>query len=218
MNRKLTWLLAAACLLAAVLAQAGGKQEGSAGGGKPVTLRYSTWDYADRRDSTDAFIQGALETLNIKIELENYPTDQYENMVKTRISSGDAPDLINVHGVISGYGMKLAQAGAFADISRLQARNGYVASALAAGQLDGRSYFVSVTTSKNIHVEDAFLAEVNKALVGNSPTPFWHGFFTSQDINTELEKGFRAMLAGATTVDKLTATVQAMVAEKLAKK
>jgi ABC-type proline/glycine betaine transport system substrate-binding protein len=101
MNRKLTWLLAAACLLAAVLAQAGGKQEGSAGGGKPVTLRYSTWDYADRRDSTDAFIQGALETLNIKIELE---------------------------------------------------------------------------------------------------------------------KGFRAMLAGATTVDKLTATVQAMVAEKLAKK
>jgi raffinose/stachyose/melibiose transport system substrate-binding protein len=120
---------------------------GTPDAGKSVTLRYSTWDYADRRASTDAFIAGAKEKLNITIELENYPTDQYENMVKTKVSSGDAPDLINVHGVISGYGMELAGAGAFLDTSDIAARRSFVPSALEAGQLDGRHYFVSVTTN-----------------------------------------------------------------------
>jgi ABC-type glycerol-3-phosphate transport system substrate-binding protein len=103
-----------------------------------VHLTYMTWDYPDRRDFTDAFLKGARESLGILIELQNVPTDQYQSVLKTRIASGDAPDLISLHSVLSGYGADIARTGQLRDISHLSILEHYDPTVLDANRLAGK--------------------------------------------------------------------------------
>ena len=66
---------------------------------KAVTLKYMTWDYSDRKKSTDAFIKDVKDKFNITIDMQNVPTDQYQTLLKTRFAANDIPDLINVHKI-----------------------------------------------------------------------------------------------------------------------
>jgi raffinose/stachyose/melibiose transport system substrate-binding protein len=113
-----------------------------------ISLRYATWNYSDTKDATDAFIKNVKEKLGITIQLENYPTDQYEGAIKAKIASGDAPDLIQVHNAMSGYGAELVKQGEFADISGLSVLDQYIDSAKSANTVDGKLY--AVTTSTNV--------------------------------------------------------------------
>jgi raffinose/stachyose/melibiose transport system substrate-binding protein len=73
-----------------------------------------------------------------------------------------------------------------------------------------------ISTNRNVKVGDPFLAEVIAALRAGRPTAFWHGTFLSEDVNAVLRSGYQALLAGATTVDRLAEEAQRQLAEELA--
>ncbi|OCT12876.1 hypothetical protein A8709_21325 [Paenibacillus pectinilyticus] len=95
---------------------------------KPVTLKYLTWDYADRTKSTDAWIKDMKEKYNITIEMQNVPTDQYESSFKTKLAANDLPDLVAVHGVDKGLVAEKAHIDAkqFLDLSDLKSVSEYL--------------------------------------------------------------------------------------------
>ncbi|QYR20591.1 extracellular solute-binding protein [Paenibacillus sp. sptzw28] len=112
-----------------------------------IALRYATWNYSDTKDATDAFIKNVKEKLGITIQLENYPTDQYESAIKAKIASGDAPDLIMAHSATASYGAQLVKQGEFADISGLSVLDQYIDSAKDANKVDGKLYAVTISTN-----------------------------------------------------------------------
>jgi len=113
----------------------------------PVTLRLSTWDYSDRKTSTDAFIAAVKEKFNVTIQLENVPTDQYESMIKAKFAAEDGADIVNLHSVLPGnYENELAQRGMFADISDVGGLDDYLSSAKEINTIDGKLYTVSISS------------------------------------------------------------------------
>ncbi|HHY83237.1 MAG TPA: extracellular solute-binding protein [Clostridiales bacterium] len=68
-----------------------------------------TWSYADRKNSIDLFIKTALERHNVKINLENFPTAQYNQTVKVRASANELPELLEIHSITSGYALPLIE-------------------------------------------------------------------------------------------------------------
>lgn len=113
----------------------------------PVTLRLSTWDYSDRKSSTDAFIAAVKEKFNVTIQLENVPTDQYESMIKAKFAAEDGADLVNLHSVLpGGYEHELVQRGMFADISGISGLDDYLSAAKEINTVDGKLYTVSIST------------------------------------------------------------------------
>lgn len=120
----------------------------AAGAKENIELRYATWNYSDTKAATDAFIKEAKEKLGITIQLENYPTDQYESAIKAKIASGDAPDLIMAHSATASYGAQLVKQGEFADISDLSVLGEYIDAAISANTVEGKTY--AVTTSTNV--------------------------------------------------------------------
>lgn len=133
--------------LCAATVLAAGRGEGAESPAAPVRLSYVTWDYVDRKASTDLFIATARNEQSIDIQLENVPTDQYVNLVKTRVASGNVPDMVNIHGVLGGYGEEIARTGQFEDIRDLAVVEEYDPATLDANTLDGKLYYVSVSTN-----------------------------------------------------------------------
>lgn len=116
---------------------------------KEVTISYMTWDYADRKSSTDSFINSLKDKFNIKIELLNYPTDQYQAVAKTRLAANDVPDLINAHRILRDmtlYGYKLG-VDTFADISSLPAISEYLPEVVNARKINGKLYYMPVASN-----------------------------------------------------------------------
>lgn len=114
---------------------------------KAVNLTYMTWDYADRKASTDSFIQNVKDKFNITIELLNFPTDQYQATAKTRLSANDIPDLVSVHRILDDltlYGYKL-KADTFADISDIEAISEFMPEVVDARKIDGKLYYEPIS-------------------------------------------------------------------------
>ncbi|THF72942.1 ABC transporter substrate-binding protein [Cohnella fermenti] len=70
----------------------------SQSGGEQVKLRFYSWIGGDVgptiKEINDRFHD---KYPNITVEFETAPTDQYETVIKTRLASGDAPDLLGVY-------------------------------------------------------------------------------------------------------------------------
>jgi raffinose/stachyose/melibiose transport system substrate-binding protein len=115
----------------------------------PVTITYCTWDYADRTASTDAFVKEVKDKLNVTLEVQNIPTDQYQNIVKTKIASDDLPDLVHVHAInrdLTLYGQQI-DPNLFADISGLKVIADYEPSVVKDMNRNGKLYYVPVSTN-----------------------------------------------------------------------
>lgn len=61
-----------------------------------VTLTYSTFQ-GWRNDALDELIRMYEEESGNKIELTTFPDNQYDNVIKTKLASGDAPDVFQYH-------------------------------------------------------------------------------------------------------------------------
>ncbi|MFC3802861.1 ABC transporter substrate-binding protein [Cohnella sp. GCM10012308] len=123
----------------------------SAASGKPVTLKFMTYTYADRTKSTDAWIKDMKDKHNITIELQNVPTDQYETAVKTKLAAGDIPDLLMTHTIskdLTLYGTQM-DPDLFLDISDVPSVSQYIPSVVADAKDNkaGKLYFVPVSTN-----------------------------------------------------------------------
>jgi raffinose/stachyose/melibiose transport system substrate-binding protein len=117
---------------------------------KPVKIRYLTWTYADRGSSTDLFIEKAMNELKVDIELENFPTDQYETTIRTKSAASDLPELVNLHNVSEGsYGGDLAEHGALQEIGEFDFVKDFYDSVLDACVYrgDGKLYMIASNTN-----------------------------------------------------------------------
>lgn len=83
---------------------------------KPVNLKFYHWIGTDARTVIDEINSAFMEEYaNVTVEFESAPTDQYLNVIKTKLASGDAPD---VFGVFPGTEVKdYAKAGYLMDLS-----------------------------------------------------------------------------------------------------
>jgi raffinose/stachyose/melibiose transport system substrate-binding protein len=84
-----------------------GSNGGSSGG--TVTLKFYHWIGADAGPVIQQIDQKfEAENPNIKIEFTTAPTDQYQTVIKTRLASGDVPDVFGVFpgAWLATYGAK----------------------------------------------------------------------------------------------------------------
>lgn len=113
----------------------------------PVKLTYLTWNYADRTESTDAWIEGCKEKFNIEIELQNTPNDNYEAMFLTKFAADDLPDFVSVHKIAPDY---ITEGGAqidentFVDISDLENIKDFSEEPLDGVRIGEKLYYVPV--------------------------------------------------------------------------
>lgn len=115
----------------------------------PTTITYLTWDYANRTASTDAFVKEVKEKLNVTLEVQNIPTDQYQNIVKTKIASDDLPDLVHVHSIskdLTLYGLQI-DPNLFADITGIKAISDFQPSVVQDMKRNGKLYYIPVSTN-----------------------------------------------------------------------
>ncbi len=82
-----------------------------------IKLTYMTWANANIPNTLETFVKKAKEELNIEIELMNYPSDEYVNILLTKAASGDLPDLVEIHKVTTGEGKSLIEQELLADLS-----------------------------------------------------------------------------------------------------
>lgn len=75
------------------------KNDGGVKKEKPVTLNLWIWSVKSSVDAYKKNIQSfESSNQNIKIEMTEQPTDNYETVLKTAIAGGDAPDIFITHG------------------------------------------------------------------------------------------------------------------------
>jgi raffinose/stachyose/melibiose transport system substrate-binding protein len=86
------------------------------GADKPVTLKFYHWIGTDAQAAVaEIDAKFMKENPDIKVEFESAPTDQYRNVIKTKLASGDAPD---VFGVSPGTDVRdYSKAGYLMDLS-----------------------------------------------------------------------------------------------------
>ncbi|MFD2329830.1 ABC transporter substrate-binding protein [Cohnella sp. GCM10020058] len=118
----------------------------------PVTLRYLTWDYSDRTVSTDAWIASLKDNMQITIDMQNVPTDQYNVTLKTKYAATDLPDLVKTHGIDRKLNLseKLTiDPDQFVDLSDLPAIADFVPSVIQDRKSNeaGKLYYVPVSTN-----------------------------------------------------------------------
>lgn len=171
--KKLFALVLAGVMLTCILAGCGSKEETAAGTGsevssvssagsstaqasteepaKEVTLKYLTWNYADRTKSTDAWIKTLKDKFNITIDMQNIPTDQYPAILKTHMASSDMPDLVQVHSIspdlVDSAEKITFKADTFLDLSDLSSVADYIPSVLDSVKAGGKLYYVPVSTN-----------------------------------------------------------------------
>jgi raffinose/stachyose/melibiose transport system substrate-binding protein len=152
--KKLLASAIAAALFALALTGCGnsGKSAGNSSPASGGTISYLTWDYSDRKASTDAFIQTVKSKYNITIDMQNIPTDQYAAVLKTKVSANDLPDLVHVHAINSDYtdpGDKCTfDANTFADITGLTSVADYDSTVTDSLKIDSKLFYVPV--SRNV--------------------------------------------------------------------
>ncbi len=159
-RKKKTLAIGAAIALAATVLTACGSNNDSAPAGSggsegegASTLRYLTWTYSGRNVSTDAWIQDAKDQLNVTIDMQNVPSDQYGTTLKTKFASDDLPDLVMTHGIDKNLYMiaeKLSiQSDQFVDLSDLPSVAEFLPSVIEArkNNPDGKLYYVPVSTN-----------------------------------------------------------------------
>lgn len=116
---------------------------------EPIKLTYMTWDYADRTASTDAWIKDMKDKFNIEIEMQNLPTDNYTNLLKTKLAADDLPDLVKIHGVGrdgSLYNSEM-DPDLFYDLQNLSVIQDYVPNIVQDTLRNGKLYYMPVSTS-----------------------------------------------------------------------
>ncbi|OGO81605.1 MAG: hypothetical protein A2Y21_09105 [Clostridiales bacterium GWC2_40_7] len=104
---------------------------------EPVTIKYFDWTKADTviQTVTDEYMK---ENPNVKVEADFVPNDQYMTVLKTKVISGDAPD---VYGMLVGMDLtEYAKAGYVADLSNESYIKDFGKSALETAMVDGKIY------------------------------------------------------------------------------
>ncbi len=111
-----------------------------------VTLTYLTWNYADRTESTDFWINGCKDKYNITIEMQNVPSENYAPALRARMSADDLPDLVMTHGIYPDYSSVDAQfsADTFVDLSELSNIKNFDPSVLSSVTHDGKLFYVPI--------------------------------------------------------------------------
>jgi raffinose/stachyose/melibiose transport system substrate-binding protein len=91
--RRLTVLAAAVTTLTLIAACSSGPNAGSGSGGDPTTLTVASVDQGSIEDVVKAF-----EAANpgVKVNLTTAGADQYQQQIRTQLSSGTAPDVMTV--------------------------------------------------------------------------------------------------------------------------
>ncbi|HAL74412.1 MAG TPA: hypothetical protein DCM45_04870 [Clostridiales bacterium] len=105
--------------------------------GEPVTIKYLDWTKADQviQTVTEAYMK---EYKNVKVEIEFVPNDQFTTVLKTKVISGDAPD---VFGMLVGSDLEeYAKAGYVLDLSNEPYIKDFGNSALDTATVDGKIY------------------------------------------------------------------------------
>lgn len=108
----------------------------------PITLRHLTWSVPDVADAFDVIKKKyEEENKNVTIEIENVPTDQYANALKTKLFAGDAPDIIQLHPVQAEY-IDTAKNGYIEDITSDPMMQNVLPGTLNNIKIDGKIYGV----------------------------------------------------------------------------
>lgn len=157
---------------------------------KKVTLRQMTWTVPDSNGAFDE-IKKIYEgkNSNVTIEVENVPTDQYTNVLKTKLISGDAPDIIGLHPVEAEY-KDAARNGYLEDITNDPLMQNVLPGLLNNSKVNGKIYGVpydqasmvvlynkKIFTDNGIKIPNSYpeLLEICEKLKSKGITPAVHG-------------------------------------------
>ncbi|MDR2373354.1 MAG: extracellular solute-binding protein [Bifidobacteriaceae bacterium] len=157
-----------------------------------VTLEVATTWTAERADALTEILKGFTEETGIKVELVT-PGDQYETVMKTRMGSGDLPDLWETHGwAVARYSEYLSPLNDQAWVDRLDP----AIEPIVTGK-DGNVYALPLTMGINTisYSKDAF----DSAGVKAEEIRTWNDFEAACD--KLLEAGITPIFIGNKTGD-----------------
>lgn len=157
MKKKLMSALLAVVMIVSLLSACGGKTEqpqatvADAGVSttveanenyfsEPVKITWMTWNVSNTPVFYDMLTAKAKEYYNIDLEVQNYSSDEYTNILLTKAAANDVPDICEVHKITTGEGAALLEQGLLADISDYAVKD-RVTSACYTVQDDGGIYF-----------------------------------------------------------------------------
>jgi raffinose/stachyose/melibiose transport system substrate-binding protein len=166
MKKKLPMSLVSIVLSASMLAACGGNGKTSGGSNssarpsegeqtaalqKEATLKYLTWNYADTTNSTDALIKDLNDKFQIKLDMQNVPTDQYATAFKSKLAAKDMPDMVWIHSLdrklYSAAENAQLDESTFADISDLKVLADYDQAVVADKKRNGKLFYIPTTTN-----------------------------------------------------------------------
>ncbi len=156
---------------------------------KNVTLTHLTWRVPDVADAFDVFVKKYQdEHPNITMDIKNIASDQYSNTLKTRLLSGDPPDIITT-GAGSEYNSQVRN-GYILDITDEPMIENIQPGTLSGSMVDGRIYGVPydlvslvVLYNKKIFADNGLkmptnypeMLQVCETLKSNNITPAAYG-------------------------------------------
>lgn len=121
--------------------------KGSEDTGEKVTITHLTWRVPDVGDAFDVFLEKFhAEHPSITVEVQNVSSDQYYNMLQTRLLSNDPPDIITTEPEAAKY-ISQAENGYLLDITDEPFMENLISGTLSSVTLDEKIYGIPYDTS-----------------------------------------------------------------------
>lgn len=94
--KRMAFFIAAALMIVPVAAFAAAATESEPAEDEPVVLDMYHWFGPEMRETIEDINSRFTAATSIEVSYESAPTDQYRNVIKIKLASGDAPDIFGV--------------------------------------------------------------------------------------------------------------------------
>lgn len=139
-------------------------------GGDPVTISFIHWRGEDVKSFERIIKQFHEENPNITVEMQTFPSDQYQSTAQTKLLDGSVGDVFT--SFPGAQFEAIAKAGLFTDLSDQSFVSNFTPALIEAGQKDGRQLALPYQLVYNIPIYNVDLFEK----YGLTPPADWDGF------------------------------------------